>query len=121
MSSSSDDNAEGVQWPTAAWSDSDEDILIYEHKDEVNRWLDELEPVDLDYVRELRRNRAGRRVLTWMYSGNLLQSIEGEHPVPAMNWTNLPADEERRRWMDLCRMPPEVFDELYDMVCDLIS
>lgn len=120
MSSSSDADAEGPRWPVAFWSDSEEDLLIHEYMLADNKWLDDLEEVDLDYIRELRQVRLGRRVLTWMYSGNLLQCIEGEHPIVGMNWDNLPADERNRRWMDLCRMTPAAFDELYDMVVDHI-
>ena len=106
--------------PPCAFSDSDEELAVREFLSTDDDWFNDLDKLDHKYIWELRHHRVGRRVLTWLYYGDLLKCVEGEHATPVKNWATLPADERCRRWMHLCRMPEEVFDELYDVVCDHI-
>lgn len=103
-----------------AFSDSDEELIVQEYLRPCDDWLNEFDEVDLEYVRGLRSFRVGCRLLTWMYSGDLLCYNEGTHPQACMHWDNLSGDIKYRRWMDMIRMPQRVLDELYDVVCDQI-
>jgi hypothetical protein len=94
-------------------SDSDEECIVHEYMNANNdEWLDSFDEIDLEYVRSQRGRRQGRRVLTWLFSGDILECMEDTHPIPSKRWSSLPQDVQDANWISFCRCRRPVFEEL---------
>jgi hypothetical protein len=103
-------------------SDSDEECIVHEymHAND-DECLDSFDQIDLEYVRSQRGHRQGRRVLTWLFSGDILECMEDTHPIPSKRWSSLPQDVQDANWISFCRCRRPVFEELLATVWPHIS
>jgi hypothetical protein len=91
-------------------SDSDEECIRHEYMNvSDDEWHDSLDEIELEYVRSQRRHRQGRRVLTWLFRGDILECREDTHPIPSKRWSSLPQDVQDANWISFCRCRRPVF------------
>jgi hypothetical protein len=72
--------------------------------------------IDLEYLETLRRRRLRRRCDTYHYSGDIRKSINNTFEDQMLNWSSLPDDVYKQRWINEFRMTEEVFTELLHLV-----
>ena len=121
MSSSSEEDFPVLDAYRWLFSDTDEEIAINEYYFNNLDWLGiDYDVVDLEYVRELRAYRCRRRVLTWLYGGDVIECITGIHVDEKKNWKCLPADVRETFYIDFCRCSQAAFEDLLSLVWDYI-
>jgi hypothetical protein len=73
-------------------------------------WFDSFGEICLDYVCLLRGQRCSD--LTWLFSGDILDCIEGTHLDLEKRRSSLPQDAQIAAWMSICGCKRAVFEEL---------
>lgn len=86
---------------------------ILSDESDIERILDDLnessdgsdDPIDLDYLEQLRGQRLRRSAAAYPYSGTLIKAVDNLHEDEVENWTSLNPVERERRWVAEFRMP----------------